>query len=384
MSATLHAWLIDFGTLTATLAALYLTGACFAVQRRLPPWPRTPREWPPVTVLKPLCGVEAATYQCLRSFCVQAYPRYQVLFGVHAETDAAVAIVNRLRREFPAADLRCVVDGRAHGGNRKVGNLLNMMRAARYDYLVIADSDIRVPPQYLRTVVAPLLDDGVGIVTCAYRADPQPGLWSVIGACFINEWFLPSVRIAAWLGSRAFAFGATIAIRRGVLEEIGGFEALAGQLADDYRLGELTRSIGLGTVLSQLEVETSVEERSFAELRGHMLRWLRTIREVRPVGYALSIVTFGVPVAAIGSLLAGNAPPALAMLCAAAAARIMLHWTMRRPAAPFWHWLVLPLGDLLSLALWCWGFAARSVQWRHDRYQLTGNGSVRRCEDLNP
>ena len=375
-------WLVLGGAGVAAAAALYLITALLAMLRKAQPWPFTPPEWPAVTVLKPLCGVEAEIDSCLRSFCGQAYPQYQIVFGVRDEGDPAIEVVRRLQREFPEVDLDLVVDRRLHGGNRKVGNLINMMAAARYDHLVIADSDIRVAPDYLAKVVAPLLDHGVGVVTCAYRGDPRPGLWSLLGAQFINEWFLPSVRVAAWLGSRGFAFGATIAMRRSVLESIGGFAAIADHLADDYQLGELTRRNGLRTVLSEVEVETVVDEESFTALARHELRWLRTIRTVRPAGYALSAVTFGLPVAGLGALIAGGAAPALAMLGIAASARVMLHWRVRKAGAPRWHWLALPLGDLLGFALWCWGFATRTVRWRQDRYLLTGNGSVRRYEDI--
>jgi ceramide glucosyltransferase len=207
-----------------------------------------------------------------------------------------------------------VVDRRQHGTSRKVSNLVNMMPAARHDYFVIADSDVRVERDYLSRVVAPLQDEGVGIVTCAYRGVPRAGVWSLLGSQFINEWFIPSVRVAALGGSRAFAFGVTIAMSRRVLCRIGGFMSIVNQLADDYRLGELTRNLGLRTVLSDVEVETFVAETSLGDLVRHELRWLRTIRAVRPVGYLLAFITFGVPVAALGVVLSGGAPVTLAML----------------------------------------------------------------------
>lgn len=378
MSAVLAAG----GVAIAALSALYLCFAVLAVRLRRADRATRPAVLPAVTVLKPLCGAESATYDCLRSFCVQDHPRFQIVFGVQDPGDPALPLARRLQREFPQLEIRTVVDGRTHGGNRKVGNLINMLAAARHDLLVIADSDIRVRPDYLGTVAAPLLDAGVGIVTCAYRATPRPGLASLLGASFVNDWFLPSVRVAAWLGSREFAFGATIALRRDALAAIGGFEAVADHLADDYRLGELTRRHGLRTILSEMEVETVVEERDLRTLAQHELRWLRTIRLVRPWGYALSGVSFGVPVALAGALAARGAPAALACVAVAAGARIVLHWSVRLRGAPSWHWLVLPLGDSLSFALWCWGFAARTVRWRDDRYRLAGDGSVQRHEDV--
>jgi ceramide glucosyltransferase len=180
-------------------------------------------------------------------------------------------------------------------------------------------------------------------------------------------------------GSRAFAFGATIAIRRHVLRRIGGFASIANQLADDYRLGELTRGLGLRTVLSDVVVETCVDEPSFLELVHHELRWLRTIRIVRPVGYSLSFVTFGVPVAAAGCMLAGCAFPAITLLAVTAIARIMLHLRVRGTHFPPAHQLmVLPVRDMLSLVLWVWGFATRRVQWRDDSFDVARDGSADR------
>lgn len=354
----------------------YSLAAWLAVRMRIRSAASASPDTPAVTVLKPLCGEEHELYDGLRSFCDQTYPEFQIVFGVSDEDDPAVAVVCRLQREFPRRDLQLAIDRRQHGSSRKVSNLINMMPLARYDHLVIADSDVRVARDYLAKVVGPLLDPGVGIVTCLYRGSPRRGLWSLLGSLFIDEWFVPSVRVAALSGSRAFAFGATIAIRRETLTGIGGFKSIANQLADDYRLGDLTRRRGLRTVLSEVVVETCVDERSLGDLVRHELRWLRTIRAVRPVGYALSCVTFGVPVAALGALLAGGARPALVMLGITALFRVMLHYGVRKPGSAAAHMFVLPFGDMLSLALWAWGFVTRQVRWRDDRYQVTSDGSA--------
>ena len=369
------------GVALAAAPAAYLGIALWAVLRRAARAVASPSVWPAVSVLKPLCGVETGTYDCLRSFCALTYPRYEIVFGVQDPADPAVAIAERLVREFPSLRLRIVADRRQHGANRKVSNLINMLSVAAYDHLVLADSDIRVAPRYLDAVIAPLLEPGVGVVTTAYRAVARPGLASWLAATFVNDWFYPSVCVAAAFGSREFAFGATIALRRDALAAIGGFESIADQLADDYALGERTRRLGLRTVLAAVEVETVVEERSLRDSLRHLLRWLRTIRMVRPGGYAASLVTFGVPVAAIGAGLAGGAPIAAAALGIAALARLVLHYEVRGREAPWWDWLALPLGDSLSLALWCWGFATRSVRWRGDRYRLADDGAFQRYED---
>ena len=289
------------GTVLAVTAMCYTLTAALAVRVRLKAAAyEPPDQAPAVTILKPLCGDEHQLYECLRSFCDQLYPRFQIVFGVSDGDDPAVEVVSRLQREFPHLDLQIAVDRRQHGSSRKVSNLINMMSLARHDYLVISDSDVRVLPDYLARVVTPLLDPEVGIVTCPYRGTPRPGFWSLLGSLFINEWFTPSVLVAAMFGSRSFAFGTTIAMRRQVLASAGGFAAIANQLADDYRLGELTRRMGLRTVLSDVVVETCVDEASFGDLVSHELRWLRTIRAVRPLGYSLLFITFGVPVALVG------------------------------------------------------------------------------------
>jgi len=365
------------GTALAAAAMCYTVVASFAVRLRMRPAPAVRLdEAPAVTILKPLCGAEHELYECLRSFCNQEYPRFQIVFGVSDGDDPAVDVVNRLQCEFPAIDMQIAIDRRQHGSSRKVSNLINMMPLARHDYLVISDSDVRVMRDYLARVTSPLLDPEVGIVTCAYRGNPRPGLWSLLGSLFINDWFMPSVRVAAMSGSRSFAFGATIAIRRNVLASVGGFASIANQLADDYRLGELTRRLGLRTVLSDVVVETCVDEHSFGDLVRHELRWLRTIRAVRPLGYSFSFITFGVPVAGFGSLLAACAWPALTFLGITVLARVMLHWSVRKPNSALTYLFVLPLRDGLSLALWAWGFVTRRVHWRDDRYRVTRDGSA--------
>jgi ceramide glucosyltransferase len=331
---------------------------------------------PKATVLKPLCGLEPETYACLRSFCDQQYPEFQIIFGLAAADDPVRAVVERLQREFPLRDLRILVDRRQHGSSRKVSNLINMMAEAKYDYLVIADSDVQVDGQYLAKVVAPLLDPGVGVVTCAYRGTARRGLWSVMGSLFINEWFTPSVYVAAKAGSRSFAFGATIALRRDVLSRIGGFAAIASQLADDYRLGELTRNAGLRTVLSEVEVEVVVEENSFGSMVQHELRWLRTIRAVRPLPYSFCFITFGIPVLLLGLLFSRGNAMVLVLLAIVAAARLLLHFKRRQLGAPAAQMALVPLRDCLSLALWVWSFTNRRVKWKGKHYQVTSDGSA--------
>ncbi len=374
MPINLWEWIVEIGYAIACIAMLYSIAAAIAI--RIPIRSRAgraPMQLPAVTVLKPLCGTDRDTYECLRSFCEQNFKDFQVVFGVNDANDTAVAVVRRLQCEYPQCDLELVIERRSHGSNRKVSNLINMLAAARHDYLVLSDSDVRVKPDYLERVVAPLIDERVGIVTCCYRGVARAGVWSILGSMFINEWFIPSVRVSAMMGFRAFAFGATIAIRRHVLDQIGGFAAISGQLADDYRLGELTRRLGLRTILSDVEVETMVGEQSVAELISHELRWRRTIRVLSPSGYRFSFVTFGLPITALQLAVAGAAAPAVIIFAVTVLATASLHLGARSPWARL---LLMPFRELLHCALWGWSFATRRVQWRRDLYQVTPDGSV--------
>ena len=372
-----HIWLTAIGSTLSLIAAGYTGIACLgSVLRARRAFPT--RTLPPITVLKPLYGAEPQLYENLRTFCDQDVEQMQIVFAVRDAADPAVAEVRRLQREFPALELTLVVDGTRHGSNNKVSNLANAMQRARHDYIVIADSDISVPRDYLRRVVTPLLDLRTGIVTCPYVGRPQPDLWSRLGAQFINGWFLPSVYVAALFGSREFAFGATIALRRQSLVDIGGFEAIANQLADDYRLGELTRARGLRTVLSEVVVETCVAEPNLAALVDHELRWLRTIRSVRPKGYAVAFPTFPLPLAVMGAVLSGFGDIAVPAFAFTALARLVLHfyWSPRGDRSAWTALWALPLHDLVVFGVWCWGFLGQKVKWRQSSFHVTRDGAA--------
>jgi ceramide glucosyltransferase len=358
------------GATLTVLATLYALAALIC-RGRIPvvrvdrPCDRTP-----VTVLKPLCGHEPRLEENLAGLCTQTHPHYQLVFGVRDPADPAIAVVERLARRFPAVDMRLVVDPHIHGSNRKVSNLINMMPAARHPWLVLADSDVAVGPDYLVRVTAPLAEPQVGIVTCLYHGQPLDGFWPRLGALFIDTWFAPSVRVASSGGSCAFAFGATIAVRAATLRAIGGVEVLKNRLADDYRLGELVRGLGLETVLSDVNVGTDVTEDSLRALWSRERRWMQTIRSLNPLGYALSFITFTLPMLALGVWLAPTVWNAALALCGATA-RFGLHW--RRPApgipAPGHAWQA-PLRDSLLMLEWAIAFAGTTARWRQHRLHI--------------
>jgi ceramide glucosyltransferase len=371
-------WLLLSGCVSASLYAMLAAVAMpfFAMRRvrtasgaaraslPLPPFANVG-----VSVLKPLCGAEPRLYENLRTFCDQRHGRFQLVLGVSSPDDPAIAVVRRLQAAYPTRDIELAVDTRVHGSNLKVSNLINMAERARYDVIVIADSDIAVEPDYLDTVAAPLADPHVGVVTCLYVAQGVGGFWPRVGALFINEWFAPSVRVAHAAGSRRFGFGATLALRRATLERIGGFDALKNCLADDYWLAEHVRALGLSTVLSRVMVATDVIEPTFFALWQRETRWLRTIRSVNPLGFAFLFITFPTPWILVGAWLTGHLAhgpfdgvhlwavlASSASTMAGFAARMLLHLRSARHERTFWRDLPLvPLRDTLLACQWLAG-----------------------------
>ncbi len=332
----------------------------------------------PVSVLKPLHGAEPRLYENLRSFCRQARANYQLVFGVRDADDPAIAVVQRLRTEFPQREIALVIDSRVHGANLKVSNLMNMLPHAQHDWLVLADADISVSTDYLTRVTAPLADAGVGIVTCLYYGISGPSIWSRLGRLFIDDWFVPSVRLSHAFGSTRFAFGSTIALRRDALQTIGGFATLSNTLADDFWLGEYTRQAGLRTVLSEVVVGTDVSENRLSQLWAHELRWLRTIRSIAPWGFAMTFVCFTSPLLLLGLCLAPGAITA-ALTLFGGGARLLLHFLQRRTSDQAFAWhevLLVPLRDVFLLMEWATALTGWQVRWRGQVLHARGDGSA--------
>lgn len=361
-----------------TASIVYLFWALWAVRAfgRLRPAAGTFTA--PVTILKPVCGLDPGLYGNLRSFCEQDYPAYQVLFGVRDPNDPAIPVVERVIRDFPDRDLGLVVDERVIGTNLKVSNLANMFPQAKHDVLVVADSDMRVDRKYLSAVTAPFADPKVGAVTCLYKGTPVGGLPSVLGSMFINDWFLPSVLAALTFNPMRFCFGATMAVRREALEEIGGFSALASHIADDYMLGRLVSESGYSVELSRYVVENLVLEPDVKTLIRHEMRWARTVRSVQPLGYTFSFLTNAIPLALILVLVSGFAAAGWAMLALAIVLRVTLHNVVRASVGirgPAMPWLV-PARDILSFVVWGGSFFGRDVHWREQRFLLEADGQL--------
>jgi len=371
-------WMIAL-LLTLVILAVwtYLIGAVIAATRFARRRVVLPGEQPPVSVLKPLHGAEPGLYENLLSFVEQDYPALQVVLGVRSSSDGALPIAQTLVADCAGRDIALVVDSRVSGRNLKVANLVNMLPAARHDILVFADSDMRVSRNYLATVTAPLSDPETGLVTCLYKGLPTGGLWSRLGALHINFSFLPSALLGEALGTGGGCFGATIALRRSVLERIGGLAVVRDELADDHRIGTAVREAGYAVALSPYLVETWVSEKSFKCLWQHELRWARTVRLMAPMGFAGSIVTHAVAIAALAALFSGLSLTSLGFL----AMSCILRWAsaraiarmLRLPIVGLW---MLPLRDLLSFAVFIGSFCGRNVSWRDQLFRIEPSGRI--------
>jgi ceramide glucosyltransferase len=377
---------------------------------------------PPVTLLKPLHGDEPLLAEALATLCRQDYPEWQIVFGVQDAGDSAIGVVRRLQARFPNLDIDLVIDPTLHGRNRKVGNLINMMPAARHDVLVIADADVHVRPDYLNRLVAALQRPGVGLVTALYAGLPaaatsgsaspsgffeQEAFWpsarerpgtddpigpshaaiglpARLGAMQITHGFLPGAVVARALG-RQDCLGATMCLRRHDLESIGGFQALVAHLADDNVLGRRISGLGASVALADTVALTTVPESSFGALFRHELRWARTIRALEPAGFAASVLQYPLAWALLTILLAGGAPWSVGFFMIAWMLRAVAALSVDRALAPLWTeasspgeatsndqtavafscpiWL-LPFRDVFSIAVMLASYGGRKVHWR--------------------
>jgi ceramide glucosyltransferase len=353
-----------------TLSAVALVGRFFARPKS------EPSSYPAVTIVKPLRGPELALLSNLLSFCRQDYPgKVQFLFGVSDADDPALKAVDDLRRLHPDAHITVVADARLHGPNRKVSNLLNMLPKAEHDVLVFADSDVGVAPDYLRNVVGELQRPGVGLVTCVYRGQPDPGPWPRLSAMATDYQFLPSVVIGLALGMARPCFGQTIAMSRETLGKIGGLEQFASHLAEDHAIGEAVRGLGAQVVIPPFAIAHGCVETSFPKLVSHELRWSRTIRAVDPAGHLGSLLIHPFAFAVLAVLLSGFAPWSWCIAALALASRLALKirvdHVLRSAGGNLW---LLPLWDLIALGIFAASFCSGGVTWRGTRFKVDSKG----------
>jgi ceramide glucosyltransferase len=339
------------------------------------------RALPPVTVLKPLKGPGIDLYENLASFCRQDYPEFQIVCGVTHPADPAVAVVERLRRDFPRIDIVLAI-GDAPGANRKVANLRQMMRYARHDVLVMSDSDIRVRRDYLRAMVVPLAgpdrDPQVALTTCLYRGVGYFGAPSVIESLFINTDFIPMVLAAQMVQRFRYAYGASIAVTREALDAIGGFASIADHLADDYQLGNRVARAGYRNVLIPYVVETVLDSITMRDVWRHQLRWARTYRVCQPAGWFFSVLTHATMWGVVSGLVLGG-PAGAAVCLAAVGARlgalraVMAVLGERETPRHLW---VVPAKDLASSTIWLVAFLGNIVEWSGQRLRVLSDGRL--------
>lgn len=339
---------------------------------------------PPVSILKPLKGTDPEMYESFRSHSVQDYPEYEVLFGISDTGDPAAALVEKLQREFPDRKVRVVLCEKSLGANGKVSSLAQLAAVAKYEFHLVNDSDIRVERNYLRTVISELQKPDTGLVTCLYRGVPARTLASRLEALGISTDFVPGVLAARQIeGGLHFGLGSTLAFRRRELEAIGGFEAIADYLADDYELGKRIAERNMKVSLSTSIVETFLPAYGFSGFFSHQLRWARTIRVSRPGGYAGLLLTFTLPWAVLCLMLARDAASAWALLIAAAmlraaAALVTGVFVLRDKEVVRSLWL-LPVRDLLAPMVWLGGIFGRKIVWRGETFTLQ-DGKLKRAD----
>ena len=360
--------------LTFLAGALVYSGlTVVAALRYLAVWPPDLRSTEPVSILKPLSGLDADLESNLRTFFEQDYPSFEILFAVREPSDPAVAVVERLRHEYPQVPSRLLITGEPPYPNAKVFSLDRMLDASAHELLVMSDSDIRVTPTLLRTIAAEFRDPKLGVATCPYRAIAGPNFWSRLEAIGMNTDFLAGILVARMLEGMRFAVGPTIAARRHALESIGGFDRLKDYLAEDFVMGKFAAEAGHGVGLSSYVIEHHIgTSPDFRHNAAHRLRWARSTRRSRPAGYLGQLFTMPVPLALLVTIWNPSWWPVLPITLAI---RVVAAWIVARLVLRArLNWLLLPLEDIVGFSFWIAGLFGNTIVWRGRRYRLESDG----------
>lgn len=346
-----------------------------------PRLPNTPDFFPPVSILKPIHGLDREAYENFASLCRQDYPEFEIHFCVTNHEDPALPVLRRLVEDFPARPIRLWIGAEELGVSDKVNKLARMAREARHDILIVSDSDVRVDPGFLREVVEPFADPATGGVTCLYRGLTEGSPAAELEALGNSTDFAPGVLVARMMGGVDFMLGAVMAVTRRRLEEIGGFAALADYFSDDYELGNRIARRGHRIVLSRVPVSILYPRETFRQAFRHQLRWILSIRFSRPAGHAGMLFSMGLPWAVLAALLAPRASVAAAYLAAYAVLRLAVAWTVGvaglrdpLPARKFW---LLPVRDAFAFLVWGVSFFPQRIHWRGQEFYVRQKRLVR-------
>ena len=379
----LHAGWRDVVLLIAIAPLAYYITAILAALRffRRERARKLPSYAPPVSLLKPVRGVDFGSYENFSSFCRQDYPDYEILFAVKDESDPAVPMIRRVAAEFPQRRIRLIFGAEQIGANRKVNKLIRLAREAQHEILVLTDGDVRVGPGYLREVIAPFADAKVGAVTSFYRAIAEKSLGAELEAIGASSDFFAGVLVSEWKEGMTFALGASIVTTKHWLGKIGGFEAIADMHSDDYELGHRIAKAGGEVLLSREGVWTMYPAQTARGFWEHQVRWARTVRLCRPLSYAGLIFTHGLPWALLAACIAPSKWIAAAYLLAYLVLRFPMAWTVgvwgvRDDLLRQKLWLVPPR-DAIFFAVWVASFASKRITWGGEEFTMEKGQMVR-------
>jgi ceramide glucosyltransferase len=365
---------------TVAADAFYLL-SMFAAQRFFSkPATGEAKELPPVSIMIPLFGADFKAYENYALFCLQDYPHYQIVFGVRESTDSSIPIVQKLIADFSDRDIDLVICPDVIGTNLKVSNLQNMYARVKHEQIIIVDSDIRVGRDYLRRIIAEFSDERVGLVTCLYRAAEAADFAARLEAVGLTAEFMPGVLTARMIEGVKFSLGSTMATTRERLEAIGGFHALKDYLADDFMLGNLIASQGYEVRISDYTVETAMAPVGLRAMLRHQLRWARSTRISRPLGYLGLIFTYGTALALINLLASGGSLLSRSLLAFTLALRMCMAWMigvhhLKDEVLKHNFWL-LPVRDVLSFLIWCLSWVGKRVEWRGRLFEVQRDGRM--------
>ncbi len=338
---------------------------------------------PPVTIFKPVHGMEERLEENLESFFLQDYPDYEIIIGARSVDDPAITLAENLRRKYPKVKSRIVISGPPEWPNAKVFTLDKMIALSRNDYFVISDSDVRVDRDFLRNVIPPLLDRKLGLVTCLYRGDPAADFWSFLEALGMSVEMPSGVVTADMLEGIRFALGPAVALRRDALDAIGGIRATADYYSDDYVLGNKIWAAGYKVIFSHHFIHHVLTPRPFWRTLGDQLRWMKSTRHSRPWGHIGTGLTFAMPygiLAFVAAAALGKVGFGLALLAAAFLNRVIQSivvgwWLMKDKRALEFCWLY-PLRDLQGFGVWAASFLSHKFYWRGEIYSFTDDGKI--------